>query len=426
MSRTPREDAMNASVKPPASPAETSIAASFEALRAAGVSAAQEAAFARFSDKGLPSRRIEAWHYTDLRSQLKSAPLPALDAKAAAPAGAFALGQGRDLVFVDGVLVGDAAVAGVAVERSAAGRVHAKPVIDEADASVALTRAFAREAVTLRVEANVQAGAVHLAFRHGANAATSAAHIVVSVGAGASLTLIESHESAAGAAHLAQALVEFDVADGAKVNHIRVNELAREASSVSTLGVDLGANAAFETLSLVTGCGLSRHQVFLRFSGEHATAAIRGATLARGRQHADTTLVVNHSAAHCESREVFKSIVDEEATGVFQGRINVAQGAQKTDARMASNALLLSEGAAMYNKPELEIFADDVQCAHGATCGELDDDLLFYIMARGIPRRDAEALLLEAFVAPAFEGVADEGLSETLMERVRGWLAQRT
>ena len=173
------------------------------------------------------------------------------------------------------------------------------------------------------------------------------------------------------------------------------------------------------------GAGLSRHQVFLRFSGEHANAAIRGATLARGRQHADTTLVVNHVAPHCESRETFKYIVDEEATGVFQGRINVAQHAQKTDARMSSNALLLSEGAAMYNKPELEIFADDVQCAHGATCGELDEDLLFYIMARGIPRHDAEALLLEAFVAPAFEGVEDETLRETLMERVRGWLAQR-
>lgn len=172
------------------------------------------------------------------------------------------------------------------------------------------------------------------------------------------------------------------------------------------------------------GAGVSRHQVFLRFSGENANAAIRGATLARGRQHADTTLVVTHAAAHCESREMFKNIIDEDATGVFQGRINVAQGAQKTDARMSSNALLLSDGAAMYNKPELEIFADDVQCAHGATCGELDQNLLFYIMARGLPRREAEALLLEAFVAGAFEDM-DETLFESLMEKVRGWLAQR-
>ncbi|MBX9759554.1 MAG: Fe-S cluster assembly protein SufD [Beijerinckiaceae bacterium] len=418
---------MNASVRPPASPVETSLAESFEALRASGASPAQEAAFARFAANGLPSRRIEAWHYTDLRTLLKSAPPPSQAVAPARAGGAspLALGKGRDLVFVGGSLTGAPALPpGVSIERSTIGRTLASPVIDEADASVALTRAFAREAIMIRVDANVSAGALHLAFHNDA-AATSAAHVIVSLAPGASLTLIESHDSAAGAAHLAQALVEFDLGEGASASHVRVNALAAEASSVSTLGVDMGAHAKFETFSLTMGAGVSRHQVFLRFSGDHANAAIRGATLARGRQHADTTLVVNHVAPHCESRETFKSIIDEDATGVFQGRINVAPAAQKTDARMSSNALLLSEGAAMYNKPELEIFADDVQCAHGATCGELDEDLLFYIMARGIPRHDAEALLLEAFVAPAFEGVADETLRETLMERVRGWLAQR-
>ena len=409
---------MNATVKPPRSPVEANIAASFEALRAAGVAPAQEAAFARFVERGLPSRRIEARHYTDLRTQLKSAPPPS---SGAAPA-TF----GDNFLFVDGALVSAAqTLSGVSVERTPAGRTLATPVIDEADASVALTRAFAREAVTIRVADNAQAGVLNLTFRNGEAAATSAAHVIVAVGTGASLTLIESHESAPGAAHLAQTLVEFDVAEGARVHHIRINTLDVAASSISTLGADIGAQAVFETLSLTTGAGLSRHQVFARFSGENAKAAISGATLARGKQHADTTIVINHVAPHCESREIFKSIVDEDATGVFQGRINVAKGAQKTDARMSSNAMLLAAGAAMYNKPELEIFADDVQCAHGATCGELDEDLLFYIMARGIPRHDAEALLLEAFVAPAFEGVEDEALREKLMERVRGWLAQR-
>jgi Fe-S cluster assembly protein SufD len=419
MSRTPREDEMNATVKPPRSPVEASLAESFEALRATGVAPAQEAAFARFLEKGLPSRRIEAWHYTDMRTQLKSAPQPSSRAAAG--------GADSDaLVFVDGALASIPSLAsGVNIVRAPAGRTLAAPVIDEGDASVALTRAFAREAVTIRVADNAQAGTLKLAFRNGAVAATSAAHVIVSVGAGASLTLIENHDSEAGAAHLSQVLVEFDVGQGAKVNHIRVNALDAAVSSVSTLGVDIGTHASFETLSLTTGAGLSRHQVFTRFSGEHAKASICGATLARGKQHADTTIVINHAAAHCESRETFKTIIDEDATGVFQGRINVAQGAQKTDARMSSNAMLLAEGAAMYNKPELEIFADDVQCAHGATCGELDEDLLFYIMARGIPRHDAEALLLEAFVAPAFDGVEDEDMRETLMERVRGWLAQR-
>ena len=410
---------MNASVKPPQSPADASLVESFEALRASGVAPAQEEAFARFLSKGLPGRRIEAWHYTDLRTQLKRAPLPA-----GAASGASVV-EGATLIFADGALVGEPkAPQGVSIERATSGRRLATPVIDEDDASIALARAFSRETITIRVEANATC-ALRFVFQNAETAATSAAHVILQIGAGASFTLMESHDSAAGAGHFAQSFIEFDAGEQSKVNHIRINSLDAAASCVSTLGVDLAARAKFDTLSLTTGAALSRHQIFLRFSGEHAKASICGATLVRGRQHADTAIIVNHAAANGESREVYKTIVDDEATGVFQGRINVAPGAQKTDARMASNAMLLAEGAAMYNKPELEIFADDVQCAHGATCGELDDDLLFYIMARGLPRREAEALLLEAFVAPAFDNVEDEDTRETLMERVRGWLAQR-
>ena len=136
----------------------------------------------------------------------------------------------------------------------------------------------------------------------------------------------------------------------------------------------------------MTGAAASRHQVFLTFAGEHSKAHVNGATMLKGSQHADTTLVVDHAVPHCESRELFKTVIDGEATGVFQGKIIVRPHAQKTDGRMMSAALLLSEGGAMNNKPELEIFADDVQCAHGATCGELDEDLLFYLMARGLPQ----------------------------------------
>jgi Fe-S cluster assembly protein SufD len=417
---------MNATLRPARPPAEAALIDSFEALRNRGVSPSREAAFARFVERGLPSRRIEAWHYTDLRTLLKSAPPALVEPAPASLAGAlFELGGGRDLLFSGGALVGDvSAPAGVSIARRDVSPPAASAIIDEHDGAVSLARAFARETVVISIGAGVDAGALHLAFRNAGPAAVSAAHVVVSVEAGASVTILESHTSAAGEAHLAQALVEFDVRDGANVRHVRVNDLAPEASSLSTLGVEIGAGAAFDTCSLTMGAGVSRHQVFLRFSGENANAAIRGATLARGRQHADTTLVVTHAAAHCESREMFKNIIDEDATGVFQGRINVAQGAQKTDARMSSNALLLADGAAMYNKPELEIFADDVQCAHGATCGELDQNLLFYIMARGLPRREAEALLLEAFVAGAFEDM-DETLFESLMEKVRGWLAQR-
>ena len=163
---------------------------------------------------------------------------------------------------------------------------------------------------------------------------------------------------------------------------------------------------------------MARNQLFLRFDGEGTVANIRGASLLKGRQHADTTLVVDHAAGDCQSREVFKTVLDDESRGVFQGKIIVRPHAQKTDAKMTTHALLLSEDAEADNKPELEIFADDVQCGHGATAGALDEDLLFYLMARGIPQKEAEALLIQAFVGEAIEGIEHAGLREALIEAV--------
>ena len=140
----------------------------------------------------------------------------------------------------------------------------------------------------------------------------------------------------------------------------------------------------------------------------------------KAKQHADTTLLVDHAVPHCESRELFKTVIDGTATGVFQGKIIVRPHAQKTDGRMMSRAVLLSEGGTMNNKPELEIFADDVQCGHGATCGELDENLLFYLMARGLPRPEAETLLLQAFLGEAIEVVEHEGRARGAARRGRG------
>jgi Fe-S cluster assembly protein SufD len=168
-----------------------------------------------------------------------------------------------------------------------------------------------------------------------------------------------------------------------------------------------------------------RNQIFLNFDGEDTVAGIRGATLIKAKQHADTTLVANHIARGCQSRELFKTVLDGEAHGVFQGRIVVRHGAQKTDAKMMTQALLLSERAEADNKPELEIFADDVQCGHGATAGALDDELKFYLMARGIPAAEAESLLIQAFLGEAIEGIEHAGLREALMDSVAAWLKAR-
>jgi Fe-S cluster assembly protein SufD len=168
-----------------------------------------------------------------------------------------------------------------------------------------------------------------------------------------------------------------------------------------------------------------RNQLFVRFTGEGTIAGIRGASLLKGRQHADTTLVADHAVADCTSREVFKSVLDDEGRSVFQGKIIVRRHAQKTDAKMATHALLLSDTAEADNKPELEIFADDVQCGHGATAGALDSSLKFYLMSRGIPENQAEALLIQAFVGEAIEEVANEGIREALMLAAINWLNTR-
>ena len=202
---------------------------------------------------------------------------------------------------------------------------------------------------------------------------------------------------------------------------------ASEAGSVrlESFMVKLGAKAKFDSFALVTGGGLVRRQIFLRFEGADAQAALRGVSLLRGREHADTTLFVEHVAQGCKSRETFRYIVDEEATGVFQGKIIVAPGAQKTDGKMLSKALLLSDTAAMNNKPELEIFADDVACGHGATCGGLSEEQLFYLQTRGLPFVEAEALLLEAFGGELIDEIGHEGLVAAFRADVAAWLDSR-
>ena len=179
-------------------------------------------------------------------------------------------------------------------------------------------------------------------------------------------------------------------------------------------------------LCYTIGGAVTRNQLFLRFGGEGTVANIRGASLLKGRQHADTTLVVDHAVANCQSREMFKTVLDDESRGVFQGKIIVRPDAQKTDAKMASHALLLSEDAEADNKPELEIFADDVQCGHGATAGDARRGAAVLSDARAAFRTtEAEALLIQAFVGEAIEGIEHAGLREALIEAVGAWLKAR-
>jgi Fe-S cluster assembly protein SufD len=235
--------------------------------------------------------------------------------------------------------------------------------------------------------------------------------------------LIESHEGVG--EHQVNTALEFVVGDEAHVDHFKVTGDGAGALHVSSLMAAIGAHARFNEFLFTTGGGVVRNQLFLRFDGEGTVAGIRGANLLKGRQHTDVTLVADHAKGDCTSRETFKTVLDGEAHGVFQGKIIVRPHAQKTDAKMATHALLLSDTAEADNKPELEIYADDVQCGHGATAGALDEDLLFYLKARGIPAKEAEALLIQAFVGEAVEGIEHAGLRDALMEQVAAWLKAR-
>jgi Fe-S cluster assembly protein SufD len=242
---------------------------------------------------------------------------------------------------------------------------------------------------------------------------------------GARAMLVESHEGPAGSDYQVNAALELFVGDRAHVDHVKIIGEGADALHVSTLAAAIAARARFNSFTFTTGGAVVRNQLFLKFDGEGTVAAIRGASLLKSRQHADTTLVADHIARDCQSREVFKTVLDDEGHGVFQGRIIVRPHAQKTDAKMMTQALLLSERAEADNKPELEIFADDVQCGHGATAGALDDELKFYLMARGIPASEAEALLIQAFLGEAIEGIEHAGLREALMESIANWLRER-
>ena len=430
--------------------AETALAQTFAQARdrlPGGEAIARErvAAFDVFAKEGLPHRRIEDWKYTDLRALMRDAkPLaapPDAQAKARARSAGALLdaGEALRLVFVDGAFVPElsdtaAPEEGLSVTSLAAALAandeelnrHLGKLAPVSDVAVALNTALMGDGAVIRVRAGATIKRpLHLVFAASEKAAATFTRSLITVGEGARVMLLESHEGPAGSGYQANSALEVFVGDKAHVDHVKVIGEGVDALHISTLAAAIGGYARFNTFSFVAGGAVIRNQLFLKFDGQETVAHIGGASLLKGRQHADTTLVANHIARGCQSREVFKSVLDDEAHGVFQGRIVVRPGAQQTDAKMMTRALLLSEAAEADNKPELEIFADDVQCGHGATAGAIDQELKFYLMARGIPTADAEALLIQAFLGEAIEGIEHAGMREALIEQVAAWLRGR-
>jgi Fe-S cluster assembly protein SufD len=427
-------------------PAETALAQAYESAKATlpGNVESRAEAFELFTRHGLPHRRVEEFKYTDLRALLREAApfagTPSAQEASGALQDAKALAgvTALQVPFVNGHFVRDAVdfpglPEGVEIvplaEALASGHEWLERLSPVAWARqnpvYQLNTTFMADGVMLRIVGKVEAP-IHLRFvTAGSSAVATATRVLVLVEDEASVTLLESHESPNGVNHQPNDVIELIAGDRTNIRHVRLNAEGDKALALSTLTARVGADAEFFSINVVAGAATSRHQVFAILDGENTTARINGATMVKGGQHADSTLVIEHAAPHCESRELFKTVIDGEATGVFQGKIIVPHHAQKTDGRMMSAAILLSEGGTMNNKPELEIFADDVQCAHGATCGQLDEDLLFYLMARGIPRKEAESLMVQAFLGEAIEFVEDQDLHDALVAVVEDWLRAR-
>ncbi|MBY6240163.1 Fe-S cluster assembly protein SufD [Methylosinus sp. Sm6] len=421
------------------SEAETALAGAFEAMKGKGAAALRQASWEFFARKGLPTRRVEAWHYTDLRAALRSvAPLGA-PGTVAVPAAA----DGRvRLVVADGAFrpdLSDVAALPAGVELSSLADALAKddsavltalglPENAGADAVVALNAALMQDGVVLRIApATEVAKTIEILLLSSGDAARSAfTRSLVVVGDGAKAKIVETSVALAPAGVQENHVLAFSIGAGAEVEHIAdIGPQSEAAIRLFSLMVTAQTKASFKSLGFVEGGGLVRRQIFARLAGEQASLSLDGVALLGGKDHADTTLVVEHAAPHCQSRERFRSVLDGQSTGVFQGKVVVRPGAQKTDGSMQSRALLLSENATMNNKPELEIFADDVVCGHGATCGRLDADQLFYLEARGLPKREAEALLIEGFAGEIVDAVSEEATRESYFARIRSWLGRR-
>lgn len=323
-----------------------------------------------------PTRRDEAWRWSDFRRVVASPVADAPEIAAPEPGGPFAAIEASETAFANGLLPDGNSVAYLTLD----GGVHRLRFVTQADGG------------------GWQAGARIL------------------VPDGASVVLLETYEGS-GAGYVANTALTFHIEDGAQLERIVLIDEPADAVSVSTATVELKPGARFSQTVIATGAKLQRHETHLTHPGEGVVVRMDGIYLLDGARHADLTTVLTHTGGGATS-QMCKGVVTGQARAVFQGRIEVLAGADGTDARMRHDALLLSDRAEVDAKPELEIYADDVQCAHGNTVGALDDGALFYARSRGIPEAEAKTLLTQAFVGEVVERIGHEAAREIVAAKV--------
>lgn len=373
---------------------------------------------------GLPTRRVESWHYTDLRRLLSSVPAfdPAAKTRAIAPIveGSAVLAilngvSGTKLPVIDGVTVQRLS------EKLTDGSVA--PGLDpygSDDAIGALNTAFVADGYFVDIADGVQLERP-IELQNLQAGGQTHVRLVVRVGTGAKASVVE-RQTGEGAA-LVSSVSQLVLGEGADVTWLIVQEQPETATHLAQFKAHLGKNSKLTVFFMNAGGKLVRQEIVVKTTGEGADFTLRGINLLAGDTHTDVTMVLDHAVPHTTSTEVIRNVVTGKARGVFQGRINVHQYAQKTNAKMACNTLLLSDDGEFSTKPELEIFADDVICGHGATVTEIDHNHLFYLMARGVDEKSARGLLVKAFVAEVIEELKDEAIVDALEARLGDWFS---
>ena len=428
------------------------FAASRDELPGAGLpwlDAWRARAIERFAEHGFPGPKLEEWRFTNISKLAETVfePMPsAANGISREDLDGFRIEDGSDhlLVFVNGHLRPDLSSPGApgegvtvtglsqaleddakAVEESLIGADDPSGA-ERASSLGQLNAAFMGDGAVIRVGANAQPERpVHLLFLAHPDKEPAGMHPrnLIHAGEGAKLTVIESYAGLSDGPYWTNAITHVTAEKGAAIQHFKFQAEGAGAFHIAATDVDLHEDAAYTNFVMSLGGILSRNEIRARYTGEGVHCALKGVSLARGKQHVDTTTRVDHLMPSGVTEETYKGIVDDRARSVFRGKIRVAPGAQKTNAYQLNQNLLLSDRAQADSKPELEIFADDVKCGHGSTVGDIDAEALFYLRARGIEERDARTLLIEAFLGQLIDDIEIGPVRAMARKAFTGWLA---
>jgi len=410
-----------------------SFAEQFRDSGPAWLTGARRAAMDHFIATGFPTKKNEDWHFTSPAAIAEVDWLPLRDASGQVQPddlAQFTLGlDAPRLVFVNGRYAsGLSSLSGLPARvrvldlaghwnDAAAENWLTKIATPTRDAFTALNTAFAVDGAIVHVPADtVVEMPIHLLYVTDSEAAKGATHprTLIVADRHSVVTVIESYVTLGDATYFTNAVTEIEVADGAKVDHYRIERESERAYHVGTTEVRQGRDSRYHSFSFATGGALARVNLYTVLGGEGGETLMHGLYMLDGTQHIDHQTRIEHAAPHCASREVYKGIMDDASHGVFNGKVYVQPEAQKTDGKQTNNNVLLSETAQADTKPQLEIFADDVKCTHGATVGRLDEVALFYLRSRGIDLEQARTLLTYAFAADVLERIDQPDVRKAL------------